>query len=83
MADHTREWHRKQDWKHAIRKKKIDKFTSVCDVPLYDNLHQYSKNAIHCSCPLCAFNSVTMSDKRKNIDDNQKLKDFKEGDGII
>ena len=20
----------------------------------YDNLHQYSKNKIHCSCPMCA-----------------------------
>lgn len=21
---------------------------------MYDNLHQYSKNKIHCSCPLCS-----------------------------
>lgn len=22
--------------------------------PYYDNLHQYSKNKIHCSCPFCS-----------------------------
>lgn len=21
----------------------------------YDNLHQYSKNKIHCSCPMCSY----------------------------
>ena len=25
----------------------------------YDNLHQYSKNKIHCSCPLCSFKTKT------------------------
>ena len=24
------------------------------DYPYYDNLHQYSKNKIHCSCPMCS-----------------------------
>ena len=24
------------------------------DHAYYDNLHQYSKNKIHCSCPMCA-----------------------------
>ena len=38
--------------KKAIRKKRISDHWS--DVPWYDNLHQYSKNKIHCSCPLCA-----------------------------
>ncbi len=30
----------------------------ICDVntPWYGSLHQYSKNKIHCSCPMCAFN---------------------------
>ena len=23
-------------------------------LPYYDNLHQYSKNKIHCSCPMCS-----------------------------
>ena len=43
---------RHNDWKKAVRKK------SICEHAygwqFYDNLHQYSKNKIHCSCPRCA-----------------------------
>lgn len=48
---------RHNDWYKAIRKRRIDR---ECDAASpyhkdwYDNLHQYSKNKIHCSCPLCA-----------------------------
>ena len=41
---------RHNDWKKAIRKKKI---INQYGFDYYDNLHQYSKNKIHCSCPLC------------------------------
>lgn len=41
---------RHNDWKKAIRKKKI---INAYGWDYYDNLHQYSKNKIHCSCPLC------------------------------
>ena len=42
---------RHNDWKKAIRKKKI---INAYGWDYYDNLHQYSKNKIHCSCPLCS-----------------------------
>lgn len=48
----TRDWRRHKDWRKAIRKKKISDWFSP-NHSLYDNLHQYSKNKIHCSCPLC------------------------------
>ena len=32
------------------------------DKDYYDNLHQYSKNKIHCSCPMC---SAKTRNKRK------------------
>ena len=38
---------RHNDWVKAIRKR------NLCP-DYYDNLHQYSKNKIHCSCPMCA-----------------------------
>jgi hypothetical protein len=41
---------RHNDWKKAIRKKKI---INAYGWDYYDNLHQYSKNKIHCSCPMC------------------------------
>lgn len=44
----------------ALRKRRIDR--DVFWHPsgygwsntMYDNLHQYSKNKIHCSCPMCS-----------------------------
>ena len=44
---------RKIDYKKARRKARIDIAQSYDGLPLYDNLHQYSKNKIHCSCQLC------------------------------
>ena len=54
---HTTAEKRHNDWKKAIRKRKIDRNTqgsSAVKHDLYDNLHQYSKNKVHCSCPLCS-----------------------------
>lgn len=48
---------RKKDYTKAVRKQKIAKAIYGGTVPWYDNLHQYSKNKIHCSCPCCAFNA--------------------------
>lgn len=51
---------RHNDYKKAIRKRRIDRFldgTSPYRQDYYDNLHQYSKNKIFCSCPLCACKS--------------------------
>ncbi len=48
---HNRGLSRKMDWKHAKRKRAIVR--DVMGIDWYDNLHQYSKNKIHCSCCLC------------------------------
>ena len=59
---------RHNDWKKAIRKRKI---INAYGWDYYDNLHQYSKNKIHCSCSLCRGKTdmnrgnVTISDRRK------------------
>lgn len=47
---------RHNDYVKAIRKRRIDREldTSIYHRDWYDNLHQYSKNKIFCSCPLCA-----------------------------
>lgn len=53
---HDRSYTRKMDWKHAVRKRRIclsansDNYTNG---DWYNNLHQYSKNKIHCSCWMC------------------------------
>ena len=42
----------------ALRKRRLDRQLSWLNddnsSALYDNLHQYSKNKIHCSCPMCS-----------------------------
>ena len=32
---------------------------------MYDNLHQYSKNKIHCSCPMCSAKTRNKGHRRK------------------
>ena len=44
---------RHNDWTKAIRKQKIIQDVYRWPQGYYDNLHQYSKNKIHCSCPMC------------------------------
>jgi hypothetical protein len=42
----------------ALRKRRLDQevtwYSESRGYGLYDNLHQYSKNKIHCSCPMCS-----------------------------
>lgn len=42
----------------ALRKRRLDQevtwYSESRGYGLYDNLHQYSKNKIHCSCPVCS-----------------------------
>ena len=55
MVIHDRAYHRSKSWSKALRKYHIDRELSPhCLLPMYDNLHQYADNKIHCSCPMCA-----------------------------
>ena len=44
-------WRRKQDIKHAKRKKKIYKEVMAWDYPY--SAHYLSKNKVHCGCKMC------------------------------
>ena len=65
---------RKIDFTHALRKKKKAETKSST---YYDNLHQYSKNKIHCSYPICSGktsrNGYTISDKKKLLNFEEQL----------
>ena len=65
----TRAWRRYKNYTKAKRKRNIDMFSNYWAKKVndpftfwldgyrcgfYDNLHQYSKNKIHCSCPWCS-----------------------------
>lgn len=50
-------FNRDMTWRKAIRKRKIANAIYHIDNSsweYYSNLHQYSKNKIHCSCPMCS-----------------------------
>ena len=64
-----RAWRRYKNYTKAKRKRKIDinsnwwppEYAALFNYEVrtrrigwYDNLHQYSKNKIHCSCPWCS-----------------------------
>ena len=67
----------------ALRKRRIDRQTQghYSTIPYYDNLHQYSNNKIHCSCPLCSRKSknyLKINDMRKNEAMDFAIKDSEE-----
>lgn len=70
--DKSRFNRRKQDYKKAKRKEQITREV-YHSKPLddeegwhwYNNLHQFSKNKIHCSCPMCSALEKTNTKKLK------------------
>ena len=71
---------RKINFLHAVRKKKIDRQYPLGDkYPMYNNLHQYSKNKIHCSCPDCRGYSTGHGDnsiEQYKLSDKKKLNEM-------
>ena len=62
---------RHNDWKKAIRKRRIVKEVYCWNDEWYDNLHQYSKNKVHCSCGICSrYRKTNNHGRRRKIDGN-------------
>ena len=85
--DRSRGERRKQDYTKAVSKRNKDKRVRHLGHLWYDNIHQYSKNKIHCSCLMCAFNgkkhgrvvfrTETYSDMKRVLDKEQQLAEYK------
>lgn len=83
MKNHSIQQSRKNNWKHALRKRRIAR--EILKWDYYNNLHQYSKNKIHCSCPLCkgkaenfgdnSIEQLSAADKKKIISINEQLEE--------
>ena len=71
----SRAWRRWKNFTKARRKRELDKelttpFSDRVDGSLqqwlfYKNLHEYSKNKIHCSCPMCSPKTRNKGHRRK------------------
>ena len=59
LKEYGRGLKRRNDWKKAKRKENIVKHIYLTSDDFIRPRHWYSKNKVHCSCPLC-------SEKRKN-----------------
>lgn len=77
-------YYREMAWRHAIRKRRIARevYSGEPGWEYYPNLHQFSKNKIHCSCPLCSAKTRNKGKRRKNVHGfslsiNYKISDLK------
>ena len=82
---HDRAYLRAKSWSKAIRKRNIDRDTKPVHSPwpdYYDNLHEYSKNKIFCSCPMCSAKTNVGSGSGKNwkISDRKKIESLENQD---
>ena len=82
---HDRAYLRAKSWSKAIRKRNIDRDTKPVHSPwpdYYNNLHEYSKNKIFCSCPMCSAKTNVGSGSGKNwkISDRKKIESLENQD---
>ena len=83
----SRAYNRDVSRRKALRKRRID--TQTGDSPRYDNLHQYSKNKVHCSCNECNEKTRNKGKRRTshpgNYDRsiNYKASDLRKVEGMI
>jgi hypothetical protein len=72
----SKQYNRMQERAHIAKKKRIVKNCFIGGPFEYD--HQYSKNKIHCSCPLCRFSGPTYSDLKKTEKDKYSMETMDE-----
>ena len=67
MKPNSRAYNRDVSKRKALRKRRITQevYWGGKDHPYYDNLHQFSKNKIHCSCPMCSVKSKNKGKRRE------------------
>lgn len=73
-------YNRRVSTKKALRKQKISK--KLYGGERFDNLHQYSKNQIHCSCPCCSRKTNNKGKNRLKSGNYNPSKDWKHSDAI-
>ena len=87
MSQRGRSYNRDISYRKAQHKKYISNHFWMCanNHPYYDNLHQYSKNKIHCSCPMCSpktKNKGKRARKNYNPTHNYKASELRRRDAM-
>lgn len=72
MKNRAKDYYRYQRNKHINRKKKIIRYNGW----YVSHDGKLSKGKIHCSCWMCRFEGITMSDLRKQLSMDQKEREF-------
>jgi hypothetical protein len=75
----SRAYNRDISYRKAIRKRRLDRECFRYS-PYYTNLHQYSKNKIHCSCPMCSRKTKNKGRKRLRHGNYDKSISYKMSD---
>ena len=73
MKGNSRAYNRDISYRKAKRKKRITNaiFSGYWEQhDYYDNLHQYSKNKIHCSCPCCSPKTRNKGNRKRKVTGN-------------
>lgn len=72
----SRALNRYKSYVKAKRKQQLAKeiYYDGANRPYYDNLHQYSKNKIHCSCPACSAKTKNKGRKSNNYNPTHNYK---------
>ena len=78
----SRAYNRDVSRRKALRKRRIDrsKAHGRYYVPYYDNLHQYSKNKVHCSCSMCSAKTRNKGHRRGKSGNYSKSLNYSHAD---
>ena len=81
MKPNSLAYRRSMMWNKAIRKRRIaSQYWYGVEYPYYDNLHQYSKNKIHCSCPWCSAKTRNKGKRRYHKGNYNRALNYKASD---
>lgn len=78
----SRAYNRDVSRRKALRKRRIDKQHQYYYGwrPYYDNLHQYSKNKVHCSCSMCSAKTRNKGRRRNKNGNYSKSLNYSHAD---
>ena len=78
MGSYNRDVSRRKALRKRRISREVDYWSPGSRGEHFDNLHQYSKNKVHCSCPLCS--TKTRNKGRRDRKNYQRSINYKKSD---